>query len=289
MTTSRIDELVTGLAGVRDDEVPGPSTPGAQALLTAVTAESRTTTRTRRRHGRLAIGVVAATAAAAVAVVALGSRGPTPLRSYANAAMDIQRTHDTYRVHIKNIYADQREFHEAFAKLGLNVTLSIVPVSSRSDRQIIGFQSTADQIGTVLDCPSGKRTACPLTVELRGAGAHDGETKILIGRAARPGEVYHDQHSGAGDNPASLHLTGRTVNDALARLRERKMTAVYLIGEFKKDGSGNDYVPPPGWRPDGGRRVTGAWMRSSDSVTLLVPPAANDPAPDPQRSEFPGW
>ncbi|GAB3960250.1 hypothetical protein GCM10029978_009070 [Actinoallomurus acanthiterrae] len=294
MTTSRIDELVTGLAGVRDDQVPGPATPGAQALLTAVTAESRTSTgvsrtgtRTRRRYGRLAIGAAAATAAAGVAVVALDAGGPAPLRSYANAAMDIERTNDTYRVHIKNIYADQREFHEAFAKLGLNVALSIVPVSSRHVREIIGFQTTANQIGTMLDCPHRKGTACPLTVELRGKATREDKTMIFIGRAARPGEVYYDQRSGVGDNPPSLHLTGHTIDEALALLHKRKMTAAYLIGEFKKDGSGSSYEPPPAWRPRGDRRVTGAWIRSSDSVTLLVSPAKNDPAPDPRRSSLP--
>jgi hypothetical protein len=49
--------------------------------------------------------------------------------------VDIQRTDGTYKVHVKNAYADQRQFHEAFAKFGLDVTLSIVPVSPGHERK----------------------------------------------------------------------------------------------------------------------------------------------------------
>jgi Sigma-70 region 2 len=38
---------------------------------------------------------------------ALNAGGPGPAREYANAAVDIQRTDGTYRVHIKDVYADQ--------------------------------------------------------------------------------------------------------------------------------------------------------------------------------------
>ncbi|GLZ12228.1 hypothetical protein Acsp04_24630 [Actinomadura sp. NBRC 104425] len=294
MTTPEIDELVARLAPGYDDRAAEPASPGARALLAAITAEPRAAARPRRRrYGRYAAGLVAATAVAAGAVVALDAGGPGPVRGYANAAVDIRRTDDTYRVHVKDVYADQRQFREAFARLGLDVTLSIVPVSPGRERKIIRLggasRTGADgtpgsiQIATVLDCPPGRGTACPLTVELSGEAVRWQATEIVIGRTARPGEVYRDQHPAAGDNPPSLRLTGRTVAQALARLRARHMTAAYLIGEFKKDGSGNYYSPPADWRPEGGRHVAGAWMRSSDSVTLLVAPRQGDPGPDPSR------
>jgi hypothetical protein len=294
VTTPRINELVAGLARAHDDRAADPASPGARALLAAITAEPRTAARPRRRrYGRYAAGLIAATAVAAGAVVALDISGPGPVRGYANAAVDIRRTDDTYKVHVKNVYADQRQFREAFARLGLDVTLSIVPVSPGREREIIrvggAARTPADgapggvQIATVLDCPPGRGTACPLTVELSGEAVRRQATEIVIGRTARPGEVYHDQSPAAGDNPPSLRLTGRTVAQALARLRARHMSAVYLIGEFKKDGSGGYHVPPSGWRPEGGRRVAGAWMHSSDSVTLLVAPRPGDPGPDPSR------
>ncbi|GAA4074293.1 hypothetical protein [Actinomadura miaoliensis] len=293
MTTSRMDELVAGLARAHDDRIAGPDAPGAQALLAAITAEPRGTARRRRRFGRFTVGVVAATTVAAGAFVALDAGGPGPVRGYANAAVDIRRTDDTYKVHVKNVYADQRQFREAFARLGLDVTLSILPVSPGRERKIIrvggGPHTPTDgvtggvRIATVLDCPPGRGTACPLTVELSGEAVRRQATEIVIGRTARPGEIYHDQNPGAGDNPPSLRLTGRTVAEALARLRARNMTAAYLLGRFNQDGSGSSYTPPSGWRPEGDRRVAGAWMRSSDSVTLLVVPRKNDPGPDPSR------
>jgi hypothetical protein len=202
---------------------------------------------------------------------------------------DLPPGDDTYRVHIKNVYADQRQFNEAFAKFGLDVTLSIVPVSSGHERKIIGGSTTGTGTGTgtVLNCPSGQGTTCPLTVELSGTAVRRGATKIMIGRTARPGETYQNQRPGGGDNPASLRLTGHTVAEALARLHKQNMTATYLIGQFHKDGSGSAYNPPSTWSPQGGRRVTGAWMHSSNSVTLLVTPVKDDPAPAPSTDNDP--
>lgn len=289
MTTSRIDELVKGLTSVHDDQVAGPITPGARALLTAVIAERRA--RTTRRYGRFAAGAVAATAVATAAVVALSSGGPGPIRSYANAAVDIQRTDGAYRVRIKNVYADQRQFHDAFAKFGLDVTLVIVPVSPGRERTIIGGASTGEgeaTIATTLDCPPHQSTPCPLAVQISGKAVRQGSTKIMIGRAARPGEPYQFQPPAAGDNPPSLRLTGQTVTEALSRLHQRNLTAVYVLGQFRKDGSGSDYAPPPPWRPQGDRRVTGAWMHSSNAVALLITPVKGDPAPDPNAPGRPG-
>lgn len=288
MTTSRIDELVAGLTGVHDDQIAGPTTPGARALLTAITAEAPASAPAaspgrRRRYGRLAVGAIAATAVATTAVIALNAGGPGPVRDYANAAVDIQRTDGSYRVHVKNIYADQRQFHEAFAKFGLDVTLSIVPVAPGRERKLVVGGSDSGTIATVLNCPPGQGT-CPLTVELSGKDMRQERVRIVIGRKARPGEVYQFQPILAGDHPRSLRLTGRTVAGALAHLREKNMTAVYRIGEVHKDGSGDLYAPPSTWRPGDDRRVTSAWMHSSNSVILLIAPAKNDPAPNPNAS-----
>jgi hypothetical protein len=297
VTTSRVDELVAGLTGVHDGQIAGPATPGARALLTAITAEERataTTSRTSRRLRRyrpFTVGAVAATALATTVIVGLSTSGPGPIRSYANATVDIQRADGTYTVHIKNVYADQRQFNEAFRKFGLDVSLLIVPVSPGRERKIVGGSADGEgtsTIATVLNCPPGHAVACPLTVELSGKAVRQGPIKIVIGRTARPGEAYQFQHPAAGDSPPSLRLTGRTVAEALARLHEQNTAAGYVIGQFHKDGSGSDYTPPSTWRPQGDRRVAGAWMHSSNSVTLLLAPAKGDPAPDPNAHNVPG-
>jgi hypothetical protein len=84
VTASKIDELVAGLASVRDDQTPGPSTPAAGALLTAITAEERAPVAARRRSRRrwaVILPVAAMATAAATAVVATATdTGSSPAR-----------------------------------------------------------------------------------------------------------------------------------------------------------------------------------------------------------------
>jgi hypothetical protein len=108
-----------------------------------------------------------------------------------------------------------------------------------------------------------------------------GGADIVIGRKARPGELYQNPQTAPGDHPKSLRLTGRTVAQALKELRRRGLSAAFTFGEFKPDGSGSQWDPPATWRPAGDRRITGAWMRSSDSVDLMIHPIKGDPEPRP--------
>src|SRR3954470_3180491 len=120
--TSRVDELVASLATVRDSDITSePGGPGGRALLAAIIAEEVPVSR-RRRHRRLPVlvaGVMVAAAAVAAVVVGVGDQNPAPLRSYANAAVAIDVKGTGYEVEVKNAYADQREFSDAFAKFGL--------------------------------------------------------------------------------------------------------------------------------------------------------------------------
>ncbi|MDL4770680.1 hypothetical protein [Actinomadura xylanilytica] len=288
--TASIDDLVAGLATVRDEELT--SGPGARELLAAITAERPEAVRAPRpRYARLLPAGAAATALAAMALVALTGAGPEPVRTYANAAVAIEHKGEVYEVRVKDAYADQREFAEAFAKLGLNVRLSIVPVSPRSERRVLSFGGTAE--GDDRQMPTGGRTrevdvtpftcppagACPLTLRLSG-DVHS-PMEVTLGRRARPGEVYADDPPQQGDPLKRLKLRGLTVADALARLRGNGLGAVYEIGSFTPGGSGSWFTPAPSWRPAPGRRVTGAWLHSSQVATLMVSPAEGDPQPTP--------
>ncbi|RFU37475.1 hypothetical protein DZF91_32720 [Actinomadura logoneensis] len=240
--------------------------------------------------------VVASAAAAAVAVLMAdaqpGGRQAAPLRSYANAAVSIDVKGAEYEVEVKNAYADQREFSEAFAKVGLDARLRIVPVMRGRERRVVSIGTlhapkgarpaggVSGTSGAVLECPPGQR-ACPLRVRLGGAMFHLQGADIVIGRKAGPGEVYFDANPGPGDRAGDLRLAGRTVAQALAELRRRGLTSAFTLGEVKADGSTSSWVPPTAWRPSGRRRVTGAWMRSSDSVGLMVVPQPGDPRPHP--------
>jgi hypothetical protein len=296
--TSSIDDLVAGLNPVRDGDITSdPSGAGARALLAAITTAEDPAPRRRRlprlpRFARPAIGVAVAGAAAA-SVLVLSAQDSGPLYAYANAAVRIDVADGAYEVEVKDAFADQQEFQEAFAKVGLRVKLSIVPVSPAHERDVISVGSLPAPPGkhfpadsgkgsftTVLKCPPGQ-DACPLKVRLSGPLFRTSGGEIVIGRKARPGEVYGDARPAQGDHPESLRLTGLTTGRALADLRTRGLTAAFSIGVFQADGSGSMYDPPAGWRPGDERRITGAWVRSSNSVGLLVAPAEGDPEPQP--------
>ncbi|HEU5031266.1 MAG TPA: hypothetical protein VFV01_40570 [Spirillospora sp.] len=293
--TNPVDELVASLNPVRDDDITA-SDETARALLTAITAEtSPPPPRRRRSRLRLRFAALAAATVAAAAFIVFPGHDPGPLRSYANAAVQIDVTgKDEYAVEVKDAYADQREFREAFAKFGLDVRLSIVPVSPDEERRLIrvgplhapagdapagGVTGTSD---TDLKCPPD-RGACPLRVTLGGTMFHLEGADVVLGRRARPGELYQDATPEPGDRPKSLRLTGRTVGQALADLDRRGLTWAFSLGGFKPDGSGSSWNAPATWRPAGDRRITGAWMRSSASVGLLVTPQPGDPPPDPNN------
>ncbi|KAB2383630.1 hypothetical protein [Actinomadura montaniterrae] len=296
--TYPVDDLVASLNPVRDGDIT-TSDETARALLTAITTETPPTPAPRLRFRprlRLRFAVAAAVAvAAAAALIILPARDAGPLRSYANAAVRIDVTgDDEYEVEVKDAYADQREFREAFARFGLDVRLRIVPVSPGEERRIIrvgslhapsgdlppgGVTGTSD---TDLKCPADQGT-CPLRVKLGGAMFHLEGADVVLGRRARPGELYQDATPEPGDRPKSLRLTGRTVGQALVDLDRRGLTWAFSLGAFKPDGSGSSWNAPANWRPAGDRRITGAWMRSSDSVGLLVTPEPGDPAPDPNN------
>ncbi|GAA2105795.1 hypothetical protein [Actinomadura alba] len=293
--TSRIDELVAGLATVRDSDITSePDSAGGRALLAAITTGKAPVPR-RHRYPRLpwlVAGATVASAAAAAVVVGVGGQNSAPLRSYANAAVAIDVKGTEYEVEVKNAYADQREFSEAFAKFGLDVRLRIVPVAPGGEREIVqigplhapkGGMPPGGVSGTssaVLKCPPGQ-IACPLKVRLGGEMFRLGGADIVIGRKAAPGEVYFDANPVQGDRAKDLRLTGRTVAQALAEVLRRGLTATFTLGEFKADGSGSSWDPPATWRPAGERRITGVWTRSSTSVGLMVVPQKGDPQPHP--------
>ncbi len=291
-----MDEIAL-LKGLRADPpaMTGEAEAAARARLLAETSGTVARSRRGRRTRRTVLSVLAATAVATAAVLIVPALGSGPVRSYANAAMRIEGGNGTWKVEIKDAYADPGEFERAFAKVGLDVELRIVPVTPRGERRIIQVAEEASGTGSkeqrssfsVDDCPRG-RPDCPLSMTISAdADAEGGRWRVLLGRKARPGETYADSYPVVDREPVpGLKLIGRSVRDAVALLRERGLKAAFLIGEFKPDGSGMSYDVDPSWRPPGGREVTGAWYSASDAVTLLVPPRPGDPGPTPGRDPF---
>jgi hypothetical protein len=248
-----INRLLRPLARIEPDE-PGGRAGGtrAQTLLTAIIAQERDTPTTavpprrlreRRRARRTLLGL------AASAVVALGAvLGPGLLgyggtgASYANSAVEIHEEGDTYVARIKNPYADQRKFSEAFRALGFNIELNVVPVSPAAVGKIFKFGgrgATMIKVGvpfgagtTPADCDLAD-SGCFLQVTVPAAIKDTPDVMHFeLGRPAKPDESYADVMTSAtrpGEQLAGVKVSGRTVGEVLAEVEKRGLTAEFSL------------------------------------------------------------
>ncbi|GAA2268690.1 hypothetical protein GCM10010149_06930 [Nonomuraea roseoviolacea subsp. roseoviolacea] len=254
-----LGELLRPLARITPDE-PGGRAGGApaRALFADIVAQDRDATTTaardamttvalpRRPHGwrtgrgRRALLGLAASAVLALGVVlgpGLAGGGAT---SYANSAVEIHEEAGTYVARIKDPYADQREFSEAFRALGLNVELNVIPVSPSAVGEIVRMGGSAE---TPLNVPYGARKE-PADCDLADRGCFmvvtvpaaikgtPGVLRFELGRPAKPGESYeNDWQSVArpGEPLAGVKVSGRTVEDVLAEVRKRGLAAEFRL------------------------------------------------------------
>jgi len=234
VTASKIDELVAGLASVRDDQTPGPSTPGAGALLTAITAEERAPVAARRRSRRrwaVILPVAAMATAAATAVFAIATdTGPPPTRpghagvQLAALAFSIEGKYLVVKV--KDPFADPARYRKEFAAHGLNVDLKMVPASPSIVGTFVGGELD-DRIKVIAAkgrCTTGGGGACP--EEVRIPMNYTGHAMLAIGRPARTGENYKTTApiTAPGEMLHGVDLTHRTVAQLRALLAKRHIT-----------------------------------------------------------------
>ncbi|MFF0250283.1 hypothetical protein ACWEU6_15675 [Streptosporangium sandarakinum] len=266
-----INELLRPLARISPDE-PGGRAGGAraQALFADIIAQERDTTTTaallRRPRGRR-FGHRVLLGLAASAVLALGVvLGPSLLggvaTSYANSAVEIHEEADTYVARIKDPYADQREFSEAFRSLGLNVELRVIPVSPSAVGEIVSLGGG----NTPVNVPIGARkepadcdladSDCFMVVTVPAAikGTPD-VVHFELGRPAKPGESYENNWQSAtrpGEPLAGVKVSGRTVDDVLAEVGKHGLSAEfrrvvvheggYTVEPLAADQVGGDWI-----------------------------------------------
>ncbi|MGW0060070.1 hypothetical protein ACWDTT_09100 [Streptosporangium sandarakinum] len=267
-----INELLRPLARISPDE-PGGRAGGAraQALFADIIAQERDTTTAaaallRRPRGRR-FGHRALLGLAASAVLALGVvLGPSLLggvaTSYANSAVEIHEEADTYVARIKDPYADQRKFSEAFRSLGLNVELRVIPVSPSAVGEIVSLGGG----DTPVNVPIGARkepadcdladSDCFMVVTVPAAikGTPD-VVHFELGRPAKPGESYENNWQSAtrpGEPLAGVKVSGRTVDDVLAEFGKHGLSAEfrrvvvheggYTVEPLAADQVGGDWI-----------------------------------------------
>ncbi|MBT2224315.1 hypothetical protein [Nonomuraea sp. NEAU-A123] len=237
-----INELLRPLARIGTDEPVGLAGGArAQALFTDIIAQERQPTtagpprrlRDRYRARPTLLGLAASVVLALGAVLGpslLGYGDGTSI-SYANSAVEIREEADTYVARIKDPYADQRRFSEAFRALGLNVEIKVIPVSPASVGKIVMMQGAGPFHirREPADCDladSGCFMAVTVPVALKGAIRFD------LGRPAKPGESYENEWQSAtraGEQLAGAKVSGRSVDDVLAEVRKRGLTAEFSL------------------------------------------------------------
>jgi hypothetical protein len=201
-----------------------------------------------RRRRRLIVGSAAATLAVAGIVTVSGvflQRGggtssPSTGQSAASAGVTFQQVSGGVTAIFHDPTASAASLHEAFLQHGLDIVVDVLPVSPSLVGQVMqGVQEPAqghNGITVVLGekgCQYyGAVQPCPIGVMV--ATGYTGTQHIMIGRAAKPGELYAEANdpTAQGEALACTHVLGATIPEA-----QRMLTGLGLTASWTATGS----------------------------------------------------
>ncbi len=217
--------------------VPGADELSALARrATAVAADRPSAGRRRRPWALPRLGVGVAVAAALVVAAVLAA---TALRSpsVAAAGVHFRRSHGFIVARITDPAASAAALRQAFAEEGLNIHLSLIPVSPSLVGTVVYIGEDGGGIQAIQGgpCVTGGG-GCP--VGLRIPADYAGEAYITLGREAQAGESYGSTASAfaPGEPLHCTGLVGKPVAVAQRELARRGLTAEWRIA----DGTGGD-------------------------------------------------
>jgi hypothetical protein len=207
--------------------------------ITMTPAGQASAPRTPRARRRWLIVIPAAAGVAAAALIATsvahqdqgpGTTGIGPLRRDAHALAFV-RDGGYIDVIVRDPVADQASYNAEFKAHGLDIRLSLVPVSPSIVGTVVEVSTSGpggDSITTITTkgrCwTGGGGNQCP--VGLRVPIGYRGQAVIVFGRAARPGELY-ESSTGAdapGEVMHGMTFVGEHVSTVLAELKKRHVT-----------------------------------------------------------------
>ncbi|MGI5170961.1 hypothetical protein ACQEU3_42085 [Spirillospora sp. CA-253888] len=290
------DTLLGRIAPITDDRAADLLTDGTAADLarrittaTAAFDESAVPARSRVRR-RWAVGLpllATGVAGAAVAVTLVAQPGdsgtpgrPTPPQASQGqvklvSALSFTRKGDYLDVRIRDPYADPKRYKEEFAKHGLNVGLSLVPVSpSIVGTVVMEDTSEGTRPGDFTDIRV--KGACEVasggddcTVGVRIRIGYKGSAHVVFGRAARKGEKYQStaQANARGEAMHGMVYRKRPLSQVLAELEKRGVT----VPEYRVMEGNQSLVRYPGQVP-GNWYVHSAAPWAAGQVLLFVGP-----------------
>ncbi|MFG2004233.1 hypothetical protein ACGFNU_34240 [Spirillospora sp. NPDC048911] len=258
----------------------------------AATADEPATSRVRRRLTiglpLLATGV--AGAVAAVAFVAQPGHSGAPVQATSSkaapgqiklvAALSFTRKDRYLNVRVRDPYADPKRYKAEFAQHGLNVSLSLVPVSPSMVGTVV-MQDTSDgtrpgdvsdlRVKGACEVPSGGNDC---TVGVRVRIGYKGTAAVVFGRAARRGEKYTStaQVDARGEAMHGMVFRKRKVSQVLAALKKRNVT----VPEYRVMEGNQSKARYPGQVP-GNWYVHDAVPWADGQVLLFVGPKPTEP------------
>ncbi|MET8162221.1 hypothetical protein ABZT47_38170 [Sphaerisporangium sp. NPDC005289] len=287
------------LASIAPDPGPGV-TPGARELLeeirtaTADGAETPRRIRDRavrlwwRRHGargprprsRWSLALPLAVLAVMLSwivpdTLGIGARP-------ASATLDIRQTGDFYVVTVKDLYADPKRYQHELASRGLKVTIKLIATDDVRAGSLLFVTATDDNApkdqGTHVieesddifalgdDTSCDRRSECTIGVKIRVG--YKGPGTILLGRRARPGELYQA--------PPSLVSRGQPLH-CVDFINDRVPQVLRLLKEHGVDKVDvTTYHGPRSFVPDSWYVHDGVMSAEGHALILA------DPAPHPR-------
>ncbi|MFD0480708.1 hypothetical protein ACFQ0B_80725 [Nonomuraea thailandensis] len=228
-----------------------------------------------------------ATALMAVAMTVGPSILGAPDEVYAGEAVTVDRDGNDYVFYFTKGDPDPESLRKAFRSVGLDVSVTLVPVSPRDPFPYFslvrngGIQTSyrsaecAERVG---GCLGSMRVSAELT----------GPAEFRLGRPARPGEPYVASVDATlpGEVLAGVQIDGKTAAEVVRIARERGLRVIYTIdwplkegwASRRRDSRGRSLllasIPPGQWR---------AWKRTTtarSSCMSYLGPAR----PRPQNS-----
>jgi hypothetical protein len=221
------DQLIKAIDPMPDAPAQGP---GARDLRDRVTAFEPERRRRWRRPLTLAALTTAVASAALLAVVV----APPPQAG----ALEISRSGDDYVVEVKDVYADPEKYRQEFRDRGIDLGLSIEPVSPSMVGGIVRIHLEGKERGWDLnqqvDFTEGEKCqnrsgTCLLSFRVP-SGYRGGVRTLAIGRPAQPGERY-ETTGWMGDRGEILECVpflDMTVAQVRAKLAEKGVSDVLV-------------------------------------------------------------
>ncbi len=236
MTRERdhIDAIVCELQSVRDDELAATARSAeAEALFQRIVA---TPPPPARRPPRMKVPalLIRAAALAAVLVAALAiARGALVDPAPAAAGVRIDVRERLFVATVTDMRADPEAMRAAFRQMGLDIRLTLAPVSPSLVGQIVRSQG-----GEGIEHLRGAGAGCPIEtlcgpIGLRIPREFDGQAEVVLGREAQAGEEYVSSGDAfaPGEPLHCVRLVGERVRVADATLERRGLTVMWNVVE----------------------------------------------------------